>query len=158
MRALVLRWGFQYTEDDHGQMHLRPALVLVLFIVAQLAANAQDQDTRQAKTMPEVNVAAKPEVLDLNMYSRIRDEGFKHSHVMEYASALFDDIGPRLSGSPAMARASRSSSLNTAARTWRMASAAAPRLYHLSQPLTRALNSPTNDSTQLLVTGKPKRR
>lgn len=55
--------------------------------------------------MPEVNVAAKPEVLDLNMYSRIRDEGFKHSHVMEYAGALFDDFGPRLTGSAAMARA-----------------------------------------------------
>jgi carboxypeptidase Q len=86
-------------------MHLRSARVLVLFIVAQLAANAQEQDTRQAKTMSEVGVAMKPEVLDLNMYSRIRDEGFKHSHVMEYASALFDDIGPRLTGSPAMARA-----------------------------------------------------
>lgn len=81
------------------------ALVLVLFTVAQLAANAQKQDTRQAGTMPKVSVAAKPEVLDLNMYSRIRDEGFKHSHVMEYAGALLDDIGPRLTGSPAMARA-----------------------------------------------------
>ncbi len=39
------------------------------------------------------------------MYSRIREEGFKHSHVMEYAGALFDHIGPRLTGSPAMARA-----------------------------------------------------
>ncbi|GAA3765782.1 M28 family metallopeptidase [Terriglobus aquaticus] len=41
------------------------------------------------------------------MYARIRDEGFLHSHVMEYASALFDDIGPRLTGSPAMARANQ---------------------------------------------------
>jgi len=86
-------------------MHLRSALVLVLFTVAQLAANAQKQDTRQAGTMPNVNLAAKPEVLDLDMYSRIRDEGFKHSHVMDYAGALFDDIGPRLTGSPAMAHA-----------------------------------------------------
>jgi carboxypeptidase Q len=84
-------------------MHFRSALVLVLFIVAQIAANAQKQDTHQAKTMPELDVAAKAESLDLNMYSRIRDEGFKHSRVMEYASALFDDIGPRLTGSPAMA-------------------------------------------------------
>lgn len=45
------------------------------------------------------------EPLDLDMYSRIRDEGFNHSHVMEYAGVLFDDIGPRLTGSPAMARA-----------------------------------------------------
>jgi carboxypeptidase Q len=45
------------------------------------------------------------ETLDLGMYSRIRDEGLNHSRVMEYASGLFDDIGERLTGSPAMARA-----------------------------------------------------
>ncbi len=35
------------------------------------------------------------ESLDLGMYARIREEGLTHSHVMEYAGALFDDIGPR---------------------------------------------------------------
>ena len=55
--------------------------------------------------MPEASAATAPEVLDLDMYSRVRDEGFKHSHVMEYAGALFDNVGPRLTGSPAMARA-----------------------------------------------------
>ena len=49
--------------------------------------------------------ATTPEKLDLGMYSRIRDEEFNHSHVMEYAGGLSDDIGPRLSGSPAMMRA-----------------------------------------------------
>ena len=39
------------------------------------------------------------------MYARIREEGFNHSHIMEYASALFDDIGPRLTGSPNLAKA-----------------------------------------------------
>ena len=34
------------------------------------------------------------------MYQRIRDEGLNHSHVMEFASALMDGIGPRLTGSP----------------------------------------------------------
>ena len=33
------------------------------------------------------------------MYQRIRIEGLDHSHVMEYASALDDGIGPRLTGS-----------------------------------------------------------
>ncbi|MES2390203.1 MAG: M20/M25/M40 family metallo-hydrolase [Acidobacteriota bacterium] len=42
---------------------------------------------------------------DLAMYGRIRTEGFSHSRVMDYASALFDDIGPRLTGSPNLARA-----------------------------------------------------
>ena len=45
------------------------------------------------------------EALDLNMYQQIRDEGFHHSHVMEYASGLFDGIGPRLTGSPNMKKA-----------------------------------------------------
>src|SRR6202522_1256830 len=45
------------------------------------------------------------EALDLGMYARIREEGLSHSHVMEYAGALFDDIGPRLTGSPNLAKA-----------------------------------------------------
>jgi carboxypeptidase Q len=45
------------------------------------------------------------ESLDLGMYARIRTEGLDHSHIMEYASGLFDDIGPRLTGSPNLAKA-----------------------------------------------------
>ena len=52
---------------------------------------------------PEAQPAV--EALDLNMYFRIRKEGLDHSHIMEYASGLFDGIGPRLTGSPNMAKA-----------------------------------------------------
>ena len=45
------------------------------------------------------------ETLDYAMYQRIREEGLDHSHVMEYASALMDGIGPRLTGSPNLKRA-----------------------------------------------------
>lgn len=45
------------------------------------------------------------ETLDLSMYARIREEGLQHSHVMQFASALADGIGPRLTGSPNMAKA-----------------------------------------------------
>jgi carboxypeptidase Q len=45
------------------------------------------------------------ENIDLTMYARIRDEGFHHSHVMQFAGALSDGIGPRLTGSPNMAKA-----------------------------------------------------
>src|SRR5258708_36628403 len=45
------------------------------------------------------------ENIDLTMYARIRDEGFKHSHVMEFGGALAGGIGPRLTGPPNMARA-----------------------------------------------------
>ena len=54
-------------------------------------------------TLPAL--AQKPEPLDLDMYSRIRAEGFEHSRVMDYATALFDDIGPRLTGSPNLDKA-----------------------------------------------------
>ena len=45
------------------------------------------------------------ENIDLTMYARIRDEGLKHSHVMEFGAALTEGIGPRLTGSPNMAKA-----------------------------------------------------
>ncbi len=73
--------------------HLRNALVLALVFAESFSAGAQAKDP--------------PETLDLQMYSRIRAEGFQHSHVMEYAAALLDGIGPRLTGSPAMAAASQ---------------------------------------------------
>ncbi len=45
------------------------------------------------------------ESIDLNMYNAIREEGLEHSHVMDYAGGLTDGIGPRLTGSPNMAKA-----------------------------------------------------
>lgn len=45
------------------------------------------------------------ERVDLDMVTRIRQEGFRNSKVMETASALTDGIGPRLTGSPNMKRA-----------------------------------------------------
>src|ERR1700742_4990761 len=45
------------------------------------------------------------ESLDLGMYNAIRDQGLEHSHVMDFAGGLIDGIGPRLTGSPNMAKA-----------------------------------------------------
>jgi len=45
------------------------------------------------------------ENIDLTMYSRIRTEGFEHGKVMDFAAALADGIGPRLTGSPNLAKA-----------------------------------------------------
>lgn len=67
-----------------------------MMLSAPIAAWCQNQEMRV--------VAVAPAQVDLDMYSRIRDEGFNHSHVMEYAGALFDNIAPRLTGSPNMAR------------------------------------------------------
>jgi carboxypeptidase Q len=45
------------------------------------------------------------EDIDLTMYARIRTEGFTHGKVMQFGAALADGIGPRLTGSPNMAKA-----------------------------------------------------
>src|SRR5882672_9056348 len=44
--------------------------------------------------------ARAEEAVDLDALTRIRNEGFRHSQVMETVRHLTDDIGPRLTGSP----------------------------------------------------------
>ena len=66
--------------------------------------------SRLARSFLAVCLAASPglvaeERVDLEMVTRIRQEGFRNSRVMETASALMDEIGPRLTGSPNMKRA-----------------------------------------------------
>ncbi len=46
------------------------------------------------------------ESVDLNTVNRIRDEGFHHSQVMDLVLHLTDEIGPRITASPQMRRAS----------------------------------------------------
>ncbi len=78
-------------------------ITLLLYFVLPLSAadksktNANSSDAN--KPSYELPQPAK-ENLDYNMYQQIRIEGLTHSHVMEYASALMDGIGPRLTGSP----------------------------------------------------------
>ena len=47
-------------------------------------------------------LALGEEAVDLEMITRIRDEGFHHSQVMQTAAELTDLIGPRLTSSPAL--------------------------------------------------------
>jgi len=90
-------------------MPVRKSLVAMCAITLCLHLSAADK-----KSKPGGAEASKPsyelaqpttETLDLTMYQRIREEGLGHSHVMEYASALVDGIGPRLTGSPNLKRA-----------------------------------------------------
>lgn len=74
----------------------------LLLSLTPFPVTAQTPRTGKSLPAPAVTTLEAP---DLDMYSRIRDQGFNHSHVMDYAGVLFDDIGPRLTGSPAMARA-----------------------------------------------------
>jgi hypothetical protein len=80
----------------------------VLFAAAMLlhaADKPKDTPPPAAEVDPYAEVQPATETLDLNMYERIRDEGLNHSHVMEFATALMDGIGPRLTGSPNLAKA-----------------------------------------------------
>src|SRR6201987_3804372 len=82
----------------------RAVTVSVVVLCFTFSVSAADKKAKDAKA----DNSAKPsyelpqpehETLDYGMYQRIRQEGVAHSHVMEYASALDDDIGPRLTGS-----------------------------------------------------------
>src|SRR5579859_3545735 len=78
---------------------LSPAALLTV-AVALHAADKPKQPAAPASPDPYAEVQPANESLDMLMYQRIRDEGLNHSHVMEFASALMDDIGPRLTASP----------------------------------------------------------
>ncbi|MGA9392800.1 MAG: M28 family peptidase [Candidatus Sulfotelmatobacter sp.] len=82
---------------------------IFLGCVLTVTISAADKNKENA-----ADVAGKPsyelpqpakENLDYAMYQRVRDEGLIHSHVMDFASALMDGIGPRLTGSPNLHRA-----------------------------------------------------
>ena len=80
---------------------------LLCFAFSLSAADKKAKDDKgydSAKPSYELPQPAV-ESLDLTMYQRIRDEGLSHSHIMEYASALTDGIGPRLTGSPNLKKA-----------------------------------------------------
>src|SRR5580658_2452056 len=76
---------------------------LVAFALS-LTSFAADKPSDKPKTVPVQGQLAM-ETLDLDTITRIRDEGLNHSHVMEYASGLFDGVGARLTGSPDFAKA-----------------------------------------------------
>jgi carboxypeptidase Q len=85
--------------------HLLPKLLLCSLTVVALAADKPKPKSAE----PDVPAWEQPqpavEKIDYTAYMRIREEGLQHSHIMEYASALADDIGPRLTGSPNLAKA-----------------------------------------------------
>ncbi len=84
-----------------------------LFSAAVLCAAVALHASEKPKAAPPAPAAVDPytevqpatESLDLAMYQRIRDEGLNHSHVMDFAYALMDGIGPRLTGSPNLKKA-----------------------------------------------------
>jgi carboxypeptidase Q len=92
----------------HNLFRLRVTLLLWFVLPLSIAAAEENRGEAAAaepdKPSYEVPQPAK-ENLDYTIYQRIRDEGVTHSHVMDFASALMDGIGPRLTGSPNLRRA-----------------------------------------------------
>jgi carboxypeptidase Q len=96
-------------------MFMAPRRILALaaaFVLAASAALSNATDKKSARTEEQQagwndSQMQQPatESLDLNAYNAIREEGLQHSHVMDYAGGLADGIGPRLTGSPNMAKA-----------------------------------------------------
>jgi len=82
-------------------------VAIATLVVPALSLHAADKKSKEtvAETPPYYGPQPATENIDLTMYERIREEGFKHSHVMEFGGALADGIGPRLTGSPNMAKA-----------------------------------------------------
>jgi len=81
--------------------------VLTLLAVAHAADKKPGKtvDPQQAGWNDAQMQQPGTESIDLNAYNAIREEGLEHSHVMDYAGGLIDGIGPRLTGSPNMAKA-----------------------------------------------------
>ena len=99
----------------HSLFRVRLALLVCFALPLSIFAADKDADKNKEKAAAAAQ-ADKPsyelpqsakENLDYAMYQRIRDEGLTHSHVMDFASALMDGIGPRLTGSPNLRRANQ---------------------------------------------------
>ena len=94
-------------------MPTKPLSFLLPFVAAAALTlhAAPPSKTEKAKPAtptvvdPYTEVQPATETLDLSAYQHIRDEGLNHSHVMDFASALMDGIGPRLTGSPNLKKA-----------------------------------------------------
>src|SRR5580698_5605845 len=91
----------------------RSSTVAAFAVLLSLCCSSQAQ--KKKPTAPEP-AAEKPvpsyygpqpptEDIDLTMYARIREEGLQHGKVMQFGDALANGIGPRLTGSPNMAKA-----------------------------------------------------
>jgi len=95
-------------------MFLRRAMVFTAAFMLAGAVGSHAADKKQSKVPDsqqpgwnDAEMMRQPatESIDLNAYNAIREEGLQHSHVMDYAGGLTDGIGPRLTGSPNMAKA-----------------------------------------------------
>ncbi len=86
---------------------IRMAVAAAVVFVSLYTVNAQAEKKPKAAPAPASAAPAVtwPSIPDLEFVTRLRQEEFGHSQVMEIMSHLTDDIGPRLTGSPNMKKA-----------------------------------------------------
>jgi carboxypeptidase Q len=90
-----------------GKRFVAGLVIVVALSFSVFAADKQKKESA-AKEPPKPSYELPQpatETLDYDAYGSIRTEALTHSHVMEYASALMDGIGPRLTGSPNLKKA-----------------------------------------------------
>ena len=75
--------------------------ILFCLTFSSFAADKKSKETKPDENKPSYGLPQPTtENINLTAYQSIREEGLSHSHIMDYASALMDGIGPRLTGSP----------------------------------------------------------
>src|ERR1039458_7654862 len=88
-------------------MTFTAVMVIITFFAANLHAGKKPNE--KSKETPTaagpVSAESRPEIPGLEFISRLRQEEYDYSQVMDLMSHLTDDIGPRLTGSPNMKKA-----------------------------------------------------
>jgi hypothetical protein len=80
------------------------AIVTISFFAADLHAGKKPD--AKAKEAPDAaSASTKPQIPNLEFITRLRQEEYDYSQVMDLMSHLTDDIGARLTGSPSMKKA-----------------------------------------------------
>jgi hypothetical protein len=85
--------------------YLGAVVLLVVTLVLVRSFNAQQPTPTPQTSLLTAQATPSPTIDPNDPVARIREEGLKHSHVMETLSYLSDVIGPRLTGSPNLKRA-----------------------------------------------------
>jgi carboxypeptidase Q len=100
---MLLGFVFKKRNVMRPQRIFIPATILLAGLAFSLFAADNDKKeaaSKEASRPSYERPQPEKESLDLAMYGNIREEALTHSHIMEYASALMDGIGQRLTGSP----------------------------------------------------------
>ncbi len=81
------------------------SILSCIVLLSVVSLNAQKKSKGTAGEPTSAAAVQKPETVDLEFVSRLREEEFRHGKVMDIMSDLTDRVGPRLTGSPNMKKA-----------------------------------------------------